>query len=126
MKRIFSFLIPIIIAIKAAIVSNNILDKKISYLSDTKDLSKFATNYGDFSKDRSIVAKKILGERGDLFLVGSSEMKIKSEISEIILFIMQLTNLSMCNSTGTYILVPKYDYTISDLHSQFQKNERQI
>lgn len=86
MKRIFSFLIPIIIAIIAAIVSNNILDKKISYLSETKDLSKFATNYGDFSKDRSIVAKKVLGERGDLFLVGSSEMKIDVPQNSLKLF----------------------------------------
>lgn len=86
MKRIFSFLIPIIIAIIATIVSNNILDKKISYLSETKDLSKFATNYGDFSKDRSIVAKKVLGERGDLFLVGSSEMKIDVPQNSLKLF----------------------------------------
>ena len=86
MKRIFSFLIPIIIAIIAAIISNNILDKKINYLSETKDLSKFATNYGDFTKDRSIVAKKVLGERGDLFLVGSSEMKINVPQNSLKLF----------------------------------------
>lgn len=76
MKKIFSFIIPIIIAVITTILSNNILDKKINYLSATKDLSKFATNYGDFLKDRSVVAKKVLGERGDLFLLGSSEMKI--------------------------------------------------
>ena len=76
MKRIYSFIIPIIIAVVVAILSNNILDKKISYLSKTKDLAKFATNYGDFPKDRSIVAKKVLGQNGDLFLLGSSEMKI--------------------------------------------------
>lgn len=76
MKRICSFIIPIIIAVVAAILSNNILDKKISYLSETKDLAKFAANYGDFKKDRSIVAKRVLGENGDLFLLGSSEMKI--------------------------------------------------
>ena len=86
MKRICSFIIPIIIAVIAAILSNNILDKKISYLSETKDLSEFATNYGDFSKDRSIVAKKVLGDKGDLFLLGSSEMRIDVPQNSLNLF----------------------------------------
>lgn len=86
MKRIISFLIPIIISIAAAITADSILDKKISYLSQSKDLSQFATKYGDFSKDRSIVAKKVLGQRGDLFLLGSSEMKIDVPQNSIKLF----------------------------------------
>lgn len=86
MKRIISFLIPIIISIIAAITANHILDENISYLSGSKDLSGFAAKYGDFSKDRSIVAKKVLGQRGDLFLLGSSEMKIDVPENSIKLF----------------------------------------
>lgn len=76
MKRIISFLIPIVIVIVSVISINNFLDKKIASLVQEKNPSQIGGNYGDLIKDRSVLIKNILSNKGDLFLMGSSEMGV--------------------------------------------------
>lgn len=76
MKKIISFLIPILIAIISVIVINDFLDKKIVNLVQEKNPSLIGRNYGDLTKDRSVIIKNILSNKGDLFLMGSSEMGV--------------------------------------------------
>lgn len=77
MKRVISFLIPIMIAI---IVTNGInitLDNSLLGLKQEKDISLLGKKYGDFVKDKSAVIKDLLSDKGDLFLLGSSEMGVQ-------------------------------------------------
>jgi len=76
MKKIISFLIPILIAIISVIAINNFLDKQIVNLVQEKNPSLIGGNYGDLTKDRSVIIKNILSNKGDLFLMGSSEMGV--------------------------------------------------
>ena len=76
MKKIISFLIPILIAIISVIVINDFLDKQIVNLVQEKNPSLIGRNYGDLTKDRSVIIKNILSNKGDLFLMGSSEMGV--------------------------------------------------
>lgn len=76
MKKIISFLIPILIAIMSVIAINNFLDKQIVNLVQQKNPSLIGRNYGDLTKDRSVIIKNILSNKGDLFLMGSSEMGV--------------------------------------------------
>lgn len=89
MKKIISFLTPILLAIIFVISINYILDKKINELSSKKDFSKLASKYGDFNKDSSSLIKEILAQRGDLFLFGSSEMKINVPQNSVKFFPIQ-------------------------------------
>lgn len=76
MKKIISFLIPILIAIISVIAINDFLDKHIVNLVQEKNPSLIGRNYGDLTKDRSVIIKNILSNKGDLFLMGSSEMGV--------------------------------------------------
>ena len=76
MKKIVSFLIPIFIAIIATISINNYLDRQIIKLTEEKNVSDIGAKYGDLTKDRSAIIKNILSNKGDLFLMGSSEMGV--------------------------------------------------
>ena len=76
MKKIISFLIPILIAIISVIAINDFLDKQIVNLVQEKNPSLIGRNYGDLTKDRSAIIKNILSNKGDLFLMGSSEMGV--------------------------------------------------
>jgi D-alanine transfer protein len=76
MKKIISFLIPILIAIISVIAINNFLDRQILNLVQEKNASRIGHNYGDLTKDRSVLIKNILSNKGDLFLMGSSEMGV--------------------------------------------------
>lgn len=76
MKKIISFFIPILIAIISVIVINDFLDKQIVNLVQEKNPSLIGRNYGDLTKDRSVIIKNILSNKGDLFLMGSSEMGV--------------------------------------------------
>ncbi|GAA0078962.1 D-alanyl-lipoteichoic acid biosynthesis protein DltD [Clostridium sp. CTA-5] len=76
MKKIFSILIPIVFAIVFTIVIDKSLDKKIDTLCKTKDISLVGKAYGDAVKDKSAIIKDLLSAKGDLFLIGSSELGI--------------------------------------------------
>lgn len=76
MKKIISFLIPVLVAFISVIAINNFLDKQIADLVKQKNPSQIGRNYGDLIKDRSIIIKNILSEKGDLFLMGSSEIGV--------------------------------------------------
>lgn len=76
MKKLISFLIPILIAIISVIAINNFLDKQIVNLVQEKNPSLIGRNYGDLTKDRSVIIKNILSNKDDLFLMGSSEMGV--------------------------------------------------
>ena len=76
MKKIISFLIPILIAVISVIAINNFLDKQIGDLINQKNPSQIGRNYGDLTKDRSVIIKEILSEKGDVFLMGSSEIGV--------------------------------------------------
>ena len=86
MKKIISFLIPIFIAIISVIAINSFLDKQISNLVQEKNASQIGANYGDLTKDRSVIMKNILSNKGDLFLMGSSEMGVNVPQNSIIFF----------------------------------------
>lgn len=76
MKKLISFLIPILIAIISVIAINNFLDKQIVNSVKQKNASLIGRNYGDLTKDRSVIIKDILSDKDDLFLMGSSEMGV--------------------------------------------------
>ncbi|AWK50124.1 D-alanyl-lipoteichoic acid biosynthesis protein DltD [Clostridium beijerinckii] len=76
MKKISSLLIPILIAIFTTIAINSLLDKKIETFTKEKNISLMGRKYADTIKDKSVLDKKLLSDKGDLFLLGSSEMGI--------------------------------------------------
>jgi D-alanine transfer protein len=76
MKKLISFLIPVLIAIISVIAINDFLDKQIVDLVEQKNPSLIGRNYGDLTKDRSVIIKNILSNKDDLFLMGSSEMGV--------------------------------------------------
>ena len=76
MKKILSFLIPIVIAIFVTITTNELLDKKLSVLIQQKDVSQMGKKFSDVVKDQSVITKNILSSNGDLFMLGSSEMGV--------------------------------------------------
>lgn len=76
MKKVISFLIPIVITCIMTSVLNVTLDKQISQLQNRRDISYIGKKYGDIVKDRSSLIKNILSEKNDLFLLGSSEMGV--------------------------------------------------
>ncbi|MBW6411458.1 D-alanyl-lipoteichoic acid biosynthesis protein DltD [Clostridium weizhouense] len=86
MKKIFSILIPIVFAIIFTIGIDKSLDNKIDMLCKTKDISLVGKVYGDAVKDKSAVIKDLLSAKGDLFLIGSSELGIDVEQNPINLF----------------------------------------
>lgn len=86
MKKMFSFIVPLILAVTMTVLLNNILDKQIKKLSETKDLSELSSEYGDTIKDKGIMSKDILAKNNDLFLMGSSEMAIDVPENAVKLF----------------------------------------
>mgnify|MGYP001447689580 CR=1 FL=1 len=76
MKKIVSFLIPVLIAIITTVSIDNYLNKQIIKLTQEKNVSDIGAEYGDLTKDRSAIIKKILSDKGDLFLLGSSEIGV--------------------------------------------------
>lgn len=76
MKKILSFLIPIVIAIFVTITTSELLDKKLSVLIQQKDVSQMGKKFSDVVKDQSVITKNILSSNGDLFMLGSSEMGV--------------------------------------------------
>ena len=86
MKNKISFFIVAFIMIGVIAGINHFLDSQISILKNTKDISEFGKEYGDYIKDSSIIAKDILDDNNDLFLFGSSEMSINVEENSINLF----------------------------------------
>ncbi|SFD44079.1 D-alanyl-lipoteichoic acid biosynthesis protein DltD [Clostridium uliginosum] len=76
MKKIFSLLIPIVIAILTTIIINSVLDKKLDALTKSKDISLMGKKFSDSVKDKSALSKELLSNHNDLFLLGSSEMGI--------------------------------------------------
>lgn len=76
MKKIFSLLIPILIAILTTIIINLTLDKKIDELIKSKDVSLMGKKFSDVVKDKSALSKELLSNHNDLFLLGSSEMGV--------------------------------------------------
>lgn len=76
MKRIISLLIPIIIVALTTIAINSFLDKEIKTLIEQKDISVMGKKFSDVIKDKSAVDKMLLSDKGNLFLLGSSEMGI--------------------------------------------------
>jgi D-alanine transfer protein len=76
MKKIISVLIPIIIAVFATVALNSFLDNKIEILTKEKDISVMGKMRFDTVKDKSSLDKKLLSDKGDLFLIGSSELGI--------------------------------------------------
>lgn len=76
MKRIISIIIPIIIAVFATVAVNSFLDKKIETFTKEKDISVMGKLRFDTVKDKSSIDKKLLSDKGDLFLLGSSELGI--------------------------------------------------
>lgn len=77
MKKVASFFIPILIAVLVSNIINTNLDKRLLELKQEKDISLIGKQYGDFVKDKSAIIKKLLSDKGDLFLLGSSEMGIQ-------------------------------------------------
>jgi D-alanine transfer protein len=86
MKKIISLLIPIIIAVLVTVAVNSFLDKKIEVLTKQKDISVMGKKFSDFVKDKSSLDKKLLSDKGDLFLLASSEMSIKVPQNPLKLF----------------------------------------
>lgn len=76
MKKILSFLIPIVVAILVTITINELLDKRLSVLIQQKDVSQMGKKFSDVIKDKSVLSKDILSSNGDLFMLGSSEMGV--------------------------------------------------
>ncbi|MDR3593318.1 D-alanyl-lipoteichoic acid biosynthesis protein DltD [Clostridium sp.] len=76
MKKIISVLIPVIIAVFATVALNSFLDNKIEILTKEKDISVMGKMRFDTVKDKSSLDKKLLSDKGDLFLLGSSELGI--------------------------------------------------
>ena len=80
MKKAMNFfipiIIPIIIAVFATIAVNSFLDSKIETLTKEKDISEMGRMRFDTVKDKSSLDKKLLSDKGDLFLLGSSELGI--------------------------------------------------
>ncbi|MCE5220971.1 MAG: D-alanyl-lipoteichoic acid biosynthesis protein DltD [Clostridium sp.] len=86
MKKIISFLIPILLAIIVTVSINNYLDKQIIELTQEKNVSQIGAKYGDLTKDKSAIIKKIISDKGDLFLMGSSEMGVDTPQNAIQFF----------------------------------------
>jgi len=76
MKKIVSFLIPILIAIIATASINNYLDGQITKLTQEKNVSDIGSKYANLTKDRSAIIKNLISNNGDLFLMGSSELGV--------------------------------------------------
>lgn len=80
MKKVINFFIPIVIPIVIVIIAiitvDLFLDKKIQTLTKEKDISVMGRQCFDVVKDKSSFNKKILSDKGDLFLLGSSELGI--------------------------------------------------
>jgi D-alanine transfer protein len=76
MKKIISVLIPIIITVIVIVGFNSFLDSKIQILTNEKDISMMGKLTFDTVKDKSSLSKKMLSDKGDLFLLGSSEIGI--------------------------------------------------
>jgi len=80
MKKVVDLIIiiaiPIIIAVFATIALNLFLDKNIETLMKEKDISVMGRQCFDVVKDKSSFDKKLLSDKGDLFLLGSSELGI--------------------------------------------------
>ena len=80
MKKIMKFLapmvIPIVIVVIATVTLNLFVDKEIEILTKEKDISVMGRQCFDIVKDKSSFDKKILSDKGDLFLLGSSELGI--------------------------------------------------
>lgn len=76
MKKIISILIPIVIAVFATIAVNSFLDNRIETLTKEKDISVMGRYRFDTVKDKSSLDKKMLSDKGDLFILGSSELGI--------------------------------------------------
>lgn len=60
MKKILSFLIPIVIAIFVTITTSELLDKKLSVLIQQKDVSQMGKKFSDVVKDQSVITKKYI------------------------------------------------------------------
>jgi D-alanine transfer protein len=80
MKKVMSFLIPIIIPIAIIIIAtvklNLFLDKEIEILTNEKDISILGKQCFDVVKDKSSFDKKMFSDKDYLFLLGSSELGI--------------------------------------------------
>ncbi|EKQ50433.1 MULTISPECIES: D-alanyl-lipoteichoic acid biosynthesis protein DltD [unclassified Clostridium] len=76
MKKIISILTPVIITVFVIVVLNSLLDSKIQQLTNEKDISMMGKLPFDTVKDKSSLAKKMLSDKGDMFLLGSSEIGI--------------------------------------------------
>lgn len=67
---------PILIPILIIISINNYMDKKLPDLLNQKDLSKYESKYDNITRDNGILFKEYVINRGDMFLAGSSEIRI--------------------------------------------------
>lgn len=86
MKKIISILIPIFISTILIININSFLDKELVCLANKKDISILGKKYADPIKDKSSIIKSFLSEKGDLFLLGSSELGTKIHENAVNLF----------------------------------------
>lgn len=76
MKKLVSLLIPVIIVIISIVAINAFLDNKIKVLTEEKDITMMGKMPFDTIKDKSSLSKTMLSDKGDLFLLGSSELGI--------------------------------------------------
>lgn len=86
MRKMISIIIPIIIAVFATITANSVLNSKIETLANEKDISVIGKMRFDTVKDKSSLDKKMLSDKGDLFLLGSSELGISVQQNPISFF----------------------------------------
>ncbi len=75
MKKIVSFLIPIVMAVFSVVIINMFLDNQLQKLYQEKNISQLGGTYGNVAKDRSVLIKNEIAKQGDLFLMGSSELR---------------------------------------------------
>ena len=86
MRKMISIIIPIIIAALATVAANSLLNSKIETLANEKDISVIGKMRFDTVKDKSSLDKKMLSDKGDLFLLGSSELGISVQQNPLSFF----------------------------------------
>lgn len=86
MKKIKYALIPVISVIIFSLIYSSFLDKKVDELIDRKDLTSIRHTYDEKVRDNGTCLMNYFASRGDLLLLGSSELKRQVEGNPVNIF----------------------------------------
>lgn len=86
MKKVKYAIIPILSVIIFSCIFSSFLDKKIEQLIQSKDLASLRHTYDEKSRDNGTYFMNYFASRGDLLLLGSSELKRQVEGNPVNIF----------------------------------------